>query len=334
MYRLREVEAKDLLKLRNLEDKKKISNVMGMVCDFDDLKIDSEVYSNFISNRNNGIRCIIELVDTNLILGIVSLSSISVINRSAEIRLVLLNYKMNRKEVKIFAINTMLNHAFREMNLESIQLFIPESKKEDVEYIQRIGFKFEGIKKRVKCKNGDFEDIYCYDLLENEYKSDVSGTYNIPKYCLIEAQNRKEIEKVIGKCDNAFSLPVKTRKYYTTLVDKFSEYAHVIYAYNGEILGYIAFYANNPEYAYISLIAVRPEFQKLHIGKSLLKYCEDISEKKNVKNIRLEVRKDNNTAIKFYSANGYKWLEDKNETSFYMSKCLINKKLNVNKDKQ
>lgn len=98
-----------------------------------------------------------------------------------------------------------------------------------------------------------------------------------------------------------------------------------MYAYNGEqVLGYCAFYANdsNTNNAYISLIAVRPESQNLHVGSHLLKVCEEIAKCYGMYGCLLEVKKNNSSAIRFYKANGFVFLNEC-ENSFLMKKQLI-----------
>lgn len=98
-----------------------------------------------------------------------------------------------------------------------------------------------------------------------------------------------------------------------------------MYAYNGkQVLGYCAFYANDSDTqnAYISLIAVRPESQNLHVGSQLLKVCEEIAECRGMCCCLLEVKKNNFSAIRFYQANGFVFLNER-ENSLLMKKQLI-----------
>lgn len=115
---------------------------------------------------------------------------------------------------------------------------------------------------------------------------------------------------------------MKEREEYGELLGKLSNYAYVAYAYRKNILGYIAFYANSLDKAYISLIAVNPQYQKQHIGSYLLGYCEEIVRNKAISKIQLEVKKDNKSAIAFYQKKGFQWEMDKDEKSCYMMKVL------------
>lgn len=145
---------------------------------------------------------------------------------------------------------------------------------------------------------------------------------NISQYNIYKAEGKEEINLVIGSCDAAFDEPVTERGIYQGLLEKLGTHGQVAFAYNGSILGYVAFYANQTAYAYISLIAVNPEQQNMHIGKQLLAYCESIAQENGIEMIQLEVRKDNQNAICFYHRNGFVWIQDKDEDSCYMKKQL------------
>lgn len=92
---------------------------------------------------------------------------------------------------------------------------------------------------------------------------------------------------------------------------------YFIFAYQGNVsIGYCVLYANNSETrnAYISLIAVRPEYQNLHIGKQLIETCLQIAESYGMQTCSLEVRKNNTSAIRFYQRNGFVFQEEKTDS--------------------
>lgn len=125
-------------------------------------------------------------------------------------------------------------------------------------------------------------------------------------------------------CDGAFDLPVFSRKNAYSLFEKINNYAEFIIAYNLDILGYAAMYANDMDNrtAYISLIAVDKTKQGCGIGSSVLQACIGTAYEKGMHIIKLEVKKDNKKAIKFYERNGFTKLEDCSAESIYMQKVL------------
>lgn len=74
--------------------------------------------------------------------------------------------------------------------------------------------------------------------------------------------------------------------------------------------------------AEIEYIVVKDEYKRLGIGSKLLSFIE-----KDIKNITLEVRESNTTAINFYKKNGYSIVSTrhnyyKNEDGYLMIKNL------------
>lgn len=113
------------------------------------------------------------------------------------------------------------------------------------------------------------------------------------------------------------------RAIYPALLEKLHQKGKCIYAYNGQALGYCAFYANDSEQknAYISLIAVAPECQKLHIGTELLRDSFEMMRACGMNHCLLEVQKNNQNAIRFYEANHFIMIEERKES--YLMKCKL-----------
>ncbi|MBE5948037.1 MAG: GNAT family N-acetyltransferase [Lachnospiraceae bacterium] len=143
--------------------------------------------------------------------------------------------------------------------------------------------------------------------------------------CIRNVHNTHEKQLALKICDEAFLESIIKRKDYQNLFSKINKFAEFIVAYyRGELVGFSAMYANDKidKTAYITLIAVRTEFQGIHIGEALIKKCEEIALKKEMVAIKLEVNKSNTRAISFYRKNGFDKLEDDTQTSFYMLKKL------------
>lgn len=73
----------------------------------------------------------------------------------------------------------------------------------------------------------------------------------------------------------------------------------LVYEENNVIVGVLV-YLLIYDRAEIEYIVVKDEYKNKGIGSKLLKYIEN-----NIKNITLEVRESNTTAINFYKKNGY-----------------------------
>lgn len=133
-----------------------------------------------------------------------------------------------------------------------------------------------------------------------------------------------QIDQVVQSCRDAFAYPIPERDSYKELLKKFSENAEFIFAYDKEPLGYCAFYANDSQNykAFISLIAVAEKYQNLHIGTILLEYSIEIMKQLKMKYCLLEVKKENEKALRFYMRNKFRILEERAEK--YLLICDFN----------
>lgn len=148
--------------------------------------------------------------------------------------------------------------------------------------------------------------------------------------------NKKEISSIIRNYDKAFAEPVAERNIYFDLLQKILQKGIFVFAYQGKKdIGYCALYANDSDTknAYISLLAVCPEYQNLHIEKQILNICLEIAESYGMQTCSLEVRKNNISAIRFYQTNGFVFLSEQMD-SFIMKRDLQMQKGKTNEKRR
>ena len=96
--------------------------------------------------------------------------------------------------------------------------------------------------------------------------------------------------------------------------DKYSRNAIVFVAEeNKDVLGFIAFYANNlvSRNAFISSIVIRKQYQGKGVGSQLLGKAESYSKMCNMTSIALEVDRMNMKAVNLYKKKGYVFVDEK-----------------------
>ena len=139
-------------------------------------------------------------------------------------------------------------------------------------------------------------------------------------------RDKTRINQIITDCDSAFEKPITKLENYSILLNKISERSYFYCACkDNKIAGYTAFYANDTadKRAYISLLAVKPEYQGLQIGQRLIEKCFGVSLEYNMKYVLLEVRKDNDKGLRFYKKNGFLIQnENPNEEKYVLIKAL------------
>ena len=107
----------------------------------------------------------------------------------------------------------------------------------------------------------------------------------------------EELEKV------CFSMPWTAEQLEGQLPDKNHQFI-VAESSEGEILGYVGMMYVIDE-GYISNVAVKPEYRRLHIAQALIEELLNRGEKLGLSFISLEVRQSNDAARALYSKLGF-----------------------------
>jgi RimJ/RimL family protein N-acetyltransferase len=171
MYRLRELERKDLDVINKWRNDSELIAFLGAPFRYINLDVDMKWFETYMNNRNNAVRCAVTEDISDEILGLVSLVSINYINQSAEFHLMIGERKNQGKGMGTFAVQAMLNHAFNNMNLQRVELLVLADNRRAIHLYEKCGFKYEGRKRKSNYKNGKFVDTLMYSVLKSEYYS-------------------------------------------------------------------------------------------------------------------------------------------------------------------
>ena len=93
------------------------------------------------------------------------------------------------------------------------------------------------------------------------------------------------------------------------IVNSLYEMEHFYVAELGKeqiIVGFVVFGIHSLRTAHIMILAVHPEFQRMSIGSDLLEFTLERIKEEYVTKVRLEVRIENDVAIKFYEQSKFK----------------------------
>lgn len=127
-----------------------------------------EFWGKNIYNSDTKIQLGICNIDDPKILGIISLNNIDLINRRAELAVVIGEQEGRGISLFIEACKLLFNHAFSTLNLNRI--YGGSMSKELVSLMCRIlGCKEEGVARQDIYKNGKYNDAYLYGLLREEF---------------------------------------------------------------------------------------------------------------------------------------------------------------------
>lgn len=141
---------------------------------------------------------------------------------------------------------------------------------------------------------------------------------------IIKIKSWEEVLEFLIRYDASATRKISDRVYdmevYAKKLFNFAE--NYMITCEGHEGGFFSFYNNDmtEKRAYLSLIAINPDYQRMKMGSQALQFICQECKKKQMKKIRLEVDKINNIARLFYVKNGFSIIGDASEYSLYMER--------------
>ena len=169
MYKLRELDKKDMLTINKWRNDKELIDRLGAPFRYINQAVDDKWYDNYMNNRNGCVRCAIVADDSDDIIGLVSLMKIDHLNQSAEFHIMIGDIEKRGKGAGTFAIKEMLSHAFMNLNLQRVELTVNEDNEAAIHLYEKVGFSREGLKRMAHYKNGRFLNMVMYSILKEEF---------------------------------------------------------------------------------------------------------------------------------------------------------------------
>lgn len=163
-------------------------------------------------------------------------------------------------------------------------------------------------------------------IKHNDILNRISGgvEYN-SDYLILSTTDDSLIERAMKDCDSAFTISVINRENFDELFRKITAYAVTLIMTEKstkEIVGYEAFYANDQKTGrgYITLICIKPEFQRRGLGSGLIDQSFDICRAKGMHTVALEVLKQDRNALNYYRSKGFNITSESDHDSYYMER--------------
>ncbi len=170
MYRLRELEREDIKKINEWRNDPELIACLGAPYRFINEDVDSAWYEKYMHSRNNSVRCVIVNSENDEeILGLISLLDINYINRSAELHIMIGGAQNRGRGIGTFAVESMVEHAFNNLNLRRIELGVLENNIPAIKLYEKTGFIKEGVKRKSNYKNGEYISLIMMALLKEEW---------------------------------------------------------------------------------------------------------------------------------------------------------------------
>jgi RimJ/RimL family protein N-acetyltransferase len=171
VIRLREIERADLLKINNWRNDPEVIRLLGANFLYIGPAIDEKWFDAYMANRHTAVRLAIVAEPDDLCIGLVSLTSIHAINRTAEFSIMLGDKKYWSKGIGQQATKEMLRHGFNDLNLNRIHLTVLLENVRARRLYHRLGFQEEGLQLQAVYKEGAFQDVIGMALLKEHFVS-------------------------------------------------------------------------------------------------------------------------------------------------------------------
>ena len=148
MYKLRELDKKDLSIINQWRNDPKLIRNLEAPFRYINAEVDEKWYNNYINNRDNQVRCAIVSDENDDIIGLVSLTNINHFNQSATFHIMIGDEKNQGRGIGTFAVIEMLKHAFNNLNLQRVELGTIDYNEPAQHIYEKVGFIKEGIKRK------------------------------------------------------------------------------------------------------------------------------------------------------------------------------------------
>ncbi len=124
----------------------------------------------------------------------------------------------------------------------------------------------------------------------------------------IETATIKQLDELLKIEEDCFDQEAFTKQQIAYLLSDFNTIALIAKSTN-DIAGFVIAQIEveeNTEYGHIVTINVAPSFRRKGVATKLLQEIESFLKQRSITQIRLEVREDNNPALKLYNKLDYK----------------------------
>lgn len=170
MYRLRELERRDIPKINGWRSDRELAACLGSPFRYIGPEVDFNWFENYLGSRDSTVRCALTREGSDEIIGLITLASIDRLDQSAVLHLMIGRKEDRGKGAGTFAVTEILKHAFFDMNLRRVELSVLAENTAARHLYEKCGFVQEGVKRSARFKNGRFSDLVIYAVLREEYE--------------------------------------------------------------------------------------------------------------------------------------------------------------------
>lgn len=172
----REIARHDLDTINAWRADKELVDLLGSPFRHIGLEVDQAWFDAYQKSRANNVRLAICLPDNGAIIGVVYLTQIDWLNRSAELAIQLGVASQRGAGLGEQAVRAALAHAFDDLNLRRIHLTVLATNARAVALYKKVGFEIEGCLRQALFKNGRYVDVLAMALLNDNHHANAEPT--------------------------------------------------------------------------------------------------------------------------------------------------------------
>jgi diamine N-acetyltransferase len=167
---LKELERENLPLLNQWRNNPDIMNFLGNNFIYIAPSVEEDWYASYRKNRHTQVRLAIFDAENQNHIGLVNLTAIHPVNRSAEFSILIGDPNYWSKGVGRQATLEMLRHGFHHLNLNRIELKVLKDNVRAIGLYKKCGFQEEGCQRAAIFKNGQYQDLLCMALLREDWQ--------------------------------------------------------------------------------------------------------------------------------------------------------------------
>lgn len=171
MITLREIGRDDIPAINRWRRDPVVIEGVGAPRRFIGLDVDVRWYEDYLSRRGTEVRCAVCRADSGQLIGMVSLTRIDHVNRTAEYNAVIGERGEQSRGAGTAATREMVRHGLFDLNLHRIYVHILKYNVASIRMCTKAGFREEGTLRDGAYKNGRYHDVVLMGIL----KSDLSA---------------------------------------------------------------------------------------------------------------------------------------------------------------
>lgn len=169
-YYLRELELEDAGFINSWRNDPKVIDNLGAPFRYISQSVDENWLDSYLSNRQSSVRLAICKCEDEKIIGAVYLLNIDWVARNCEFAIWIGEHREQGHGAGKFATLKALEHAFLDLNLNSVYLTALRDNERAIRLYKKVGFILEGVRREAVFKNGAYKDLVLMSILRKEFK--------------------------------------------------------------------------------------------------------------------------------------------------------------------